>query len=93
METKFWFILSIMNANLFTLLLILFIYISGPRKPLFYIPSTPEQSCSDSEASTSVFSQDTVLLESDSDEGESTVSLANKMGMKHKERKFQVQKS
>ena len=77
-----------MNANLFTLLLILFKYISGPRKPVFYVPSTPEQSSSDSEGSTSVFSQDTVLLESDSDEGESTVSLANKMGMKQKECKF-----
>ena len=58
--------------------------ITGPREPLFFVPTTPERSPTYSDTSMSIFSQETILLESDSDEGDSTVSLADKMGKQRK---------
>ena len=75
----FGLLFFMVNTILLTLFQTYFIIISGPRKPIFYVQSTPDASPSSSQEERSLFSQDTSILETDSDKGKSSVSLANKM--------------
>ena len=51
----------------------------GPRKPLFFVPSTPEASPNTSSSSWEKFPEDTSILESESENGDTTLDLVNKM--------------
>lgn len=54
-------------------------FFSGPRKPLFFVPSTPKASPNTSSSSWEKFPEDTSILESESENGDTTLDLINKM--------------
>ena len=56
----------------------------GPRKPKFFVANTPDASPNCSSSSMEMFPEDISTIDTDSEEGDSTVTLANKIaGKRH----------